>query len=226
MTNNKIILIILILSITINIILLCLLIYMYNIGSNDYCDSYSIYNNILFSNIQNVAKSGDLLLFANSRYNVITRVFGHPSYSHVGLIIKKDNELYSLELVTSDYIYPKKQKFEGAICIPLKERIANYSGNIFYCKLNKELTNSQKELLIKKSNEKQKYSIRKACGYYIAKILEDLKIASNLDTWKIWNIHDNIVKLCNGKIYDYPIKLISDDRIIIDINKNNLLNYC
>lgn len=213
-------------SIILNIIFLIISISIYRIGSLDECDTFSIYNYILFSNIKDTAKSGDLLLFSNSRYNFITRVYGDPTFSHMGIIVKKNNKLYTLELIKMDHVYPKKPKIEGTICIPLEDRLSNYSGQIYYCKLNKELSEDKKNMLLNKCIEKQQYSIQKACNYFIAKILEDLNIATNLTTWKIWNIHNNIIKLCNGDIYQYPINLISDIRLLTNIKDNKLLNYC
>lgn len=215
----------LVFSIILNIILLLIFYYLYKKSvPNGKCNDYPIFNNILLSNIN--PKSGDLLLFNNSNYNIITRTIGNPIFSHIGIIVNKNNKIYSLEMVKKDNIYPKQPRMSNIILIPLEDRIKYYSGNIYYCKLNKELTLTQKNQLIEISNKKIKYSYKDNCGKFIANILEELKIGKNLIPLLFWKAHNNVIKLCNGDIYDYPIELISNDRIIDNINDNKLFNYC
>jgi len=213
-------------SLVINIILLIMFYLIYKYGYSIKCQDYPIYNKILLSNILNEATNGDLLLFSNSRYNVITRTFGNPYYSHIGIIVNKNNKLYSLELVKDDNVYPKKERYKGLICIPLEDRILYYSGQVFYCKLNKQLNNNQINKLIKYSNSTLKYNIFQVCSSYIAHIIEDLEIAKNIVTWKLWNIHNNIINLCNNTIYKNPILIIPDKLLINNIQDDNIMNYC
>ena len=213
-------------SLVINIILLIMFYLIYKYGYSIKCQDYPIYNKILLSNILNEATNGDLLLFSNSRCNVITRTFGNPYYSHIGIIVNKNNKLYSLELVKDDNVYPKKERYKGLICIPLEDRILYYSGQVFYCKLNKQLNNNQINKLIKYSNSTLKYNIFQVCSSYIAHIIEDLEIAKNIVTWKLWNIHNNIINLCNNTIYKNPILIIPDKLLINNIQDDNIMNYC
>lgn len=215
-----------IVSILINIILIIIFYIIYKNGISKKCQDYPIYNKILFSDLIKNAKSGDLLLFSNSRCNVVTRTFGNPYYSHIGIIVKKNNKLFSLELVKNDNIYPKKNRYKGLICIPLDDRILYYSGYIYYCKLNKELDNNQENKLIEYSNKKIKYSYTQVCSSWIAKILEDLNIEKNLNTWKFWKIHNNIINICNNIIYTYPILIVHNKLLINNIDNNNFMNYC
>lgn len=215
----------LVFSIILNIILLLIFYYLYKKSvSNSTCDNYPIFSKIMLSNINPI--SGDLLLFNNSNYNIITRTIGNPIFSHIGIIVNKNNKIYSLEMVKKDNIYPKQPRMSNVILIPLEDRLNYYSGNIFYCKLNKELNISQENKLIELSNKQIKYSYKDNCGKFIANILEELKIGNNLIPFLFWKAHNNVIKLCNGDIYGYPVELISNDRIINNINDNKLLNYC
>ena len=213
-------------SIFINILLIFLfsIIFYYGIGQS--CKEYPIYNKILVSNIINECKSGDLLLFSHARYNVVTRTLGNPYFSHIGIIIKKENKLYVLELVYYDYVYPKHSRKTNIIVTPLIDRIKNYSGYVFYCKLINNLSFDKENYLINISNEDIKFSLLNNCNYFIGKLLEDLNIANNIISWKFWTIHNNIINLCNNTIYNNPIQVISDDLLIDNINNNKLLNYC
>lgn len=217
---------ILIVSILINLIFIILFYIIYKNGFSKKCKDYPIYKKILFSDLIKNAKSGDLLLFSNSRCNVITRTFGNPYYSHIGIIVKKNNKLFSLELVKDDNVYPKKNRYKGLICIPLDDRILYYSGYVYHCKLNKKLDNIQENKLIEYTNKKIKYSYTQVCSFWLANVLEDLNIRKNLNSWKFWNIHNNIIKMCNNTIYSNPILIVHDKLLIKNTNDNKLMNYC
>lgn len=213
-------------SIFINILLIFLFSIMFYYGISQSCKDYPIYNKILVSNIINECKSGDLLLFSHARYNVATRTLGNPYFSHIGIIIKKENKLYVLELVYYDYVYPKHSRKTNIIVTPLIDRIKNYSGYVFYCKLLNNLSLDKENYLINVSNEDIKFSLLNNCNYFIGKLLEDLNIANNITSWKFWTIHNNIINLCNNTIYNNPIQVISDDLLIDNINNNKLVNFC
>lgn len=213
-------------SIFINILIIFLFSIMFYYGIGKSCKDYPIYNKILVSNILNECKSGDLLLFSNARYNVATRTLGNPYFSHIGIIIKKENKLYVLELVYYDYVYPKHSRKTNIIVTPLIDRIKNYSGYVFYCKLLNNLSLDKENYLINISNEDIKFSLLNNCSYFIGKLLEDLNIANNIISWKFWTIHNNIINLCNNTIYNNPLQLISDELLIDNVNNNKLLNYC
>jgi hypothetical protein len=213
-------------SISINILLILLFYIIYYYGNGKSCTDYPIYNKILVSNIVNECKSGDLLLFSNLRCNVITRTLGNPYFSHIGIIVKKLDELYVLELVLNDYVYPKQSKKANLIFTPLIDRIKNYSGYVFYCKLLNNLSLENENKLLDISNENNKFTILNNCGYFIGKLIEDLNIAQNITSCKFWTIHNNIINLCNNIIYSSPIQLISDELLLNNINNNKLLNFC
>lgn len=213
-------------SIIINILLICLVYTIFYHGNGHSCKDYPIYNKILLSNILNECKSGDLLLFSNIRCNVVTRTVGDPYFSHIGIIVKKLDKLYVLELVYDDYVYPKQSRKANIILTPLNDRVKNYSGYVFYCKLFNNLSSDKENYLINISNEDIKFSLQNNCGYFIGKLLEDLNISHNIVSWKFWTIHSNIIDLCNNTIYNNPIQLISNDLLIDNINNNKLVNFC
>jgi len=213
-------------SLSINILLILLIYIMYYYGNGHDCKDYPLYNKILYSHIINDFKNGDLLLFSNIRCNVVTRTIGNPYFSHIGIIIKKLNKLYVLELVMNDYIYPKQSRKHDLILTTLEERINNYSGYVFYCKLINNLSIENENKLLDISNKYPKFSILNNCGYFIGKILEDLNIAKNITSWKFWTIHNNIINLCDNTIYTSPIFIISDELLLNNINDNKLLNFC
>lgn len=215
-----------IISIFINILLITFIYLLHYHGNGKSCGDYPIYNKILYTNLLNDFKSGDLLLFSNTRCNMITRTIGNPYFSHIGIIINISNELYSLELVYKDLIYPKQPRKQNIIIEPLYDRIKNYSGYVFYCKLMNNISIENENKLFEISKKEIKFSLLNNCGYFIAKILEDINIAKNITTWKFWNIHNNIINLCNDTIYASPILIISDNLFIQNINDNKLINYC
>lgn len=195
-------------------------------GYSAKCKDFPIHKKILFSNLLKNVKTGDLLLFSNGRCNVITRTFGNPYYSHIGIIVNKNNKFYSLELVKNDMVYPKQDKYKNMILIPLEDRITNYSGQVFHCSLINKLSNENETKLNNYHLKNIKYSLNYSCGSFIAKLLENIQIANNLDSPYIWDIHNNIINLCNNTIYTNPINIIADKLVINNINENSLMNYC
>ena len=85
------------------------------------CKDLKIFKKILLSDIINKIKEGDLILFSSNRHNIITRTFGNDIFSHIGIVVKKNNKFYIYEMVEKDYIYPKEDLvtnilFSVAIC--------------------------------------------------------------------------------------------------------------
>jgi hypothetical protein len=119
----------LIVSIIINLFFLFLLYWIVYLESSD--DNKYIYQYITYNNIKSDLKSGDMLLFSNQSYTLIPRIVGHPTFSHIGMVVKKNNQLYSLEIVDNAWIYRKKKKMNGIIVIPLKDRIKNVLIEIY-----------------------------------------------------------------------------------------------
>ena len=135
----------LIASVIVNLFFIFLLYWILYLESND--DNKYIYQYITYNNVKSYLKSGDLLLFSNQTYTLIPRIIGHPTFSHIGLVVQKDNELYSLEIVDNAWIYRKKKKMDGIIVVPLKDRIKNYCGSIYVASLIKPLSSLQQTKL-------------------------------------------------------------------------------
>ena len=85
----------LIVSILINLIFLFLF---YSIFSISDYNTRKIYKCITYKDIQKDIKSGDILLFSSYDYSLITRTCGHLVFSHIGIVVKHKQKLYSLEL--------------------------------------------------------------------------------------------------------------------------------
>ena len=218
--------VVLILSIILNILLIVFLYFAFVQGISSSCKDYPIYNRILSSKMISGAKSGDLLLFSNSRCSVITRTFGNPYYSHIGIVIEKEGKLYSLELVREDNVYKGKPKMQNVIMIPLDDRVRDYSGQVFHCRLMNALSEENKAKLISISQKSAEYKITRACGAYIADILDELKLFKKVSSWRIWAIHDSIIGLCNNTVYSNPVLVIHDELMINDLSENKQMNYC
>lgn len=232
----------LIISILLNIIFLFSLYLILQIGEIKDCDKNIIYQYITYNNLESDIKSGDLLLFSYINYFFITRTFGNPAFSHIGLVVQKNNELYSLEMVNLDWILPGKPKKEDIILVPLKERIKNYHGYIYHSSLLKPLSLKQEETLYNYSKKKYKYlkfkylykffkifdknSNIKICSQFIGNILEDLQILPKLNSFKIWDYHRQIINLCDGNTYSQPLQIIPNELLINNSSERKILNYC
>lgn len=96
-------------------------------------------------------KTGDILLFRSAAAATPTYMF-IPSllYKHVGILYKKDNKLYLVEM-NRKVIFGVNSKGkilyhkDGLNIIPLLPRINQYIGLIVWMKLNKPLTTEQLE---------------------------------------------------------------------------------
>lgn len=141
-------------SIILNIIFL-LIIFFNNLSKND-CRKRYAYKYIVYNNLKSYIKSGDLLLFSAFEFDPITRIFGHRGFSHVGLIIKYQDILYSLEMIGSEILYPFTPKKIGLIMHPLEDRIKHYQGYIFHASLLQPLNNDQEYQLFNYSKKPYK----------------------------------------------------------------------
>jgi hypothetical protein len=240
------------------VFVLILLIYNYKLINILYCNKqdpneYKILKWCYYEDIVNEIKSGDLLLFSAYEFSKYTRIIGHLDYSHIGIILKENNILYSLEMIENDYIFPKYDKFSNMQKFNLKDRIIHYPGYIYIASYNKNLNISQETILKKISNLNFQYpshynnlntilfnkdficniNNKKCrqknnyihCSNLIALILYNLNIYNMKDIPNI-HIHSKIIDLCNGNIYSEPIRIISKKNIINNINNNKYKNYC
>lgn len=108
------------------------------------------YNNIKksYNNIKKDLDTGDLVLFCSSDYiGKVIRKFSNYYFSHCGIIIRHNNQLYVLECDMDsnyDFITQKEDKY-GVHLVSLDDKLKDYTGNIFgYCKLEKNNINELK----------------------------------------------------------------------------------
>lgn len=223
---------ILICSLIFNIIYLFILCYIVSLENNN----RYIYKYITYNDIKSDLKSGDLLLFSNQQFTLVPRILGDLTFSHVALIVKKDYELYSLEIVDNDIIYRNKNKMDGVIIVPLKDRLLNYSGYIYVASLVKPLTLLQQEKLYKFNISNcrflkwtdlynffyifSKESNIKMCSQFIVNILEELEIITNNNPYYFWKYYQILINLCNDNIYKHPVFIIPNDLIIKKLSYN------
>lgn len=228
----------LIISIIVNLIFLLLLYWIVYLESSD--DNKYIYQYITYNNLKSDLKSGDMLLFSNQHYTLIPRIIGHPTFSHIGMIVEQNNQLYSLEIVDNAWIYRKKKKMDGIIVIPLKDRIKNYCGSVYVASLINPLTEIQQQKLynfhipncrfLKWKDLYKFFSIFdkrsniKMCSQFIVNILEELDIISNEQPYHFWKYHQQLIDLCNDNIYTHPLLIISNDLLINKLSDNKKLS--
>lgn len=231
-------------SILINLLLLLFIIISIK-TSNDLNKPYNkyIYQYILYENIKNDLKSGDLVLFSNLNYSIISRTIGHPTFSHIGIIVKYKDNLYSLEMVNNDLVYPSESPFKNVILIPLYDRIKFYSGYCYIASLSKPLSKNKEnklhnyykknirflntyDILFKYFSVFKRNSNKQMCSQYIANILEELGLLDNINHLKFWNYHKKIIKICNNTIYNHPVQIIPNDLLLNNIHESKIINYC
>jgi hypothetical protein len=228
------------------IIIIILIILLYIIYTLFYreqtCESYDINLYINYKDIKDTLKQGDIILFSAYSFEISTRLLGDQSYSHIGMVIEDENKLYSLEMVDGDYILPGEQLSYNIIKTPLYERIANYGGYVFISSKREINTYEENDKIKKISNRQYKFSTKseqiktilfnknyknnKFCSEYIAEILTELNIIDSNNTSKR-NIHSEIIKLCGGKIYMDPIRIITDLQYTTNLSNNkSITNIC
>ena len=177
---------------------------------------------LLDDNLLNI-DTGDILLFSTYSYVPLMRIFGHKAFSHMGMVLKLDNQYYSLELTNFDMV--NDQICTNQIIVPLYDRINTYSGNVFISKIQNPLSSIQfRKLynLIKKDNIFLKttklylnmihnidFTNQFTCSTYIFYILQHLNIIDSKIKIKNINIHSFLIELChNSNIYRYPVELL------------------
>ena len=211
----------------------------FNITLDDNCKSYKIYKKILYSNVISQVKSGDLVFFDNTLTSIYERTFGHPQFSHIGIIVEINNEIYISDCNPDDvFINNKKIINKGLNLVPFYDRIYNYNGYVYISSLKHPLTIIQKQKLnhiLNKNidflstfkivtsyifNVNYIYMNEMTCIEYIAYILDKLKITYNLSKSNKKDLSNNIIELSNSELYYNPVHVIIDNLII-----KNLYNY-
>ena len=234
--------------IILNFILILLIIFIFYIGNcyiininKEYtCENYKIYKKILYSNIKNELKTGDLLFFDHNLTFIHERTFGHQQFAHVGMVVKINNELYSYE-ISPEYIEQNiLDSNYGVKLIPLYECINNYAGNVFIVSLKNKLSLDKENIIISQINNKKYhylsdykifllyllnsryiYKNEMVCSEFIAKILDDVEITNNISKSKKKELTTNVINLSNSNIYHNPIHIILDDLIIKNLNSTD-----
>lgn len=236
-------------SITIlNCILLLLILFIFYISNRfikhikkpEGCNDYKIYKKILYSNIKNDIKTGDLLFFDHNLLSIYERTFGHRQFSHIGIVVKINGILYSYDINPKIVKYNIFNNMDNISLVPLYERISNYCGDVFLVSLKNKLDAAIENDFISKINKTQykylsKYKIifsflfnsrfiyknEKICSEFIAEILDELKITNNIQKSKKEELTSNIINLSNINLYYNPIHIILDDLIIKNLDYNN-----
>lgn len=211
----------------------------FNISLDENCKGYKIYKKILYSDIISQVKSGDLVFFDNTLTSIYERTFGHPQFSHVGIIIEINKEIYICDLNFDNiFINNKKIIKKGINIVPFYDRIYNYNGYVYISSLNKTLNENQikklKFIIDNNINFLSTYKIlysyirntnyidknEMLCNEFIAYILDELQITNNLSKSNKRDLHKNIIELSNSNLYSNPVHIIIDNLII-----KNLYNY-
>lgn len=207
------------------------------------CKDLKIFKKILLSDTIKNIKEGDLILFSSNRYNIITRTFGNDIFSHIGIVVKKNDKFYIYEMVEKDYMYPKTDYVKNVSFSPIEERIKNYHGSVFISSLKYNLSENQINKLNKFTEKEFNFIKRwkmpfimhfssmsineRFCSELIADILNELDISDIPIKSKKIKIQTNIINLCNDIIYYKPIHIIPDNLLIKEIrNEDNYINFC
>lgn len=234
-TFNKILITIILL-----LIILILIIIYNTVDLSKDNNKYIIFKHIFLEDIILDIKPGDLLLFSSYEYSNYTRILGNKIFSHIGIIIK-DNDLYSLEMIENDYVFPKHSTFKNINKFNLIDRITHYPGFVYIASLINPLTNLQEQTLTNISNLEIIYpsfkenvlkmlinkgsDYKQHCSEFIGNIITYLNIYDLSNISKL-NYHNSIIKICNGHIYTEPIRLITKKNITDNILTHNYIEYC
>jgi hypothetical protein len=201
------------------------------------CNNTKKYKTILLDGNLDKLNTGDIILFSSYAYDPIFRIFGDYTFSHVGMVVKIDNQLFSLEMTDS---YKLNNKIYTNKCLfPLYEKVDKYTGNVFICKLKEELNQNQLNILydlIKQDfkfyspieiylamSHNMKFHNKFCGGSLIFYLLQQINIIDK--NIKIDNIDINsyLVNLCHqNTIYNYPIEFLCNNSNIKKIYKKTI----
>jgi len=223
-----------------------------------FCKKYEyarILKNIFISEIYDSLKTGDIIFFRANSLSMPCAFFTHSYFTHIGIVIKDEfknfnsyvniyiNETnpegteylplnYNKNWYQLDPNVKKKKKgwtlLNGNKLNPLLVRIKYFPGDCYLMKLNKELDNKRKSLLLKYSSKKIAYPITPMgavnaflkkdnlhCFQYIAYLLDKINITNIAKLYGISSICGEFGKLFNkklndGYIYEIPKRIIYD----------------
>jgi hypothetical protein len=91
--------------------------------------------------------AGDLLLFKHRYMNPYVRLIFGDEFSHVGVVLEKDDGLYICEAVGEKSLYKLGDITDGIKISPLANRLKTYEGIVCVKTLNKPLSRKMKKLL-------------------------------------------------------------------------------
>lgn len=97
-----------------------------------------------YNKFKKIAKTGDLILFRWEYVDSGYRMFS--KFSHVGMIVSKNDELYLLETHPNENKDNNKPNNQGIHLYLLKNRLEGYNGTLYYTPLNKNLKRRRKYL--------------------------------------------------------------------------------
>jgi len=145
----------------IQFLLICFIIYTSNFlfqVYEDTCNTYDFskceknycFDYLLFDNIKDKLKSGDILLFCAYDHYGVARLKKNIIFQHYAVVVKIKGELYCLEC-TTNIIIKKGCKYKtygrGIYLTKLEDRLLTYSGNILYASIAPELSNENEKKL-------------------------------------------------------------------------------
>lgn len=98
---------------------------MYNFKSDHYnCKYNKIYKKYFFLIFILILKNGDLLLFSFNNVDIKSKGFINNRFSHMAMIYENNENLYTLEMNSIDFISSdNNQLYKNFNIIPLDERI-------------------------------------------------------------------------------------------------------
>lgn len=111
---------------------------------------------ILYSKLENIVKTGDIIMF-----NPTEGMFEHKCYGcyfkHCGIIINIKNVPHIVEHKPDMPMKSKDNKVinlkSGTSIVPFKKRAEYFQGNLYYIELSKKITTEQYELIMEKLNK-------------------------------------------------------------------------
>lgn len=231
------------------IILIIRIIYViYNVYKNymlsKICQKQLIINKILLKDIKYNLQTGDLILFNYNHAEIWTRIFGNTMYSHIGIIIKIDNEFYIYEIIKDDYKY-KGKKYQNVQLSNLDDRINNYVGNVYIGLLKNKLSDEQLNLVYKYIDNHKNIKFGNIlsffinivlgininntyfCNELISNLLDNINLSTKKLTTKPYLISTNIINLLGDTHYD-PLHIIPDKLLVSNNNilSNKNINMC
>lgn len=216
------------------LIILLILLTTITIKLYHYYKKYEYYKNdkyIKISKIYDELKSGDIILFKSNAIFYINVFLTNGYYTHIGIVVKKNNILYISEINSYGNIYlpPNYKTSNHSELFPLLIRIKYFAGDCYLVELNKNLDKKRENILLNYSDEKILYptpfqrfinyftkniSVRH-CFQYVGYILDKMGITNNIMSNNIINICSTVENIFTKKLndeyqYNSPIRIIYD----------------